>query len=148
MCRPLSKENGKTRLRNFKARNKDLVLSDEKGLRGAGRLTDKVIDPLQGYYGGAIRGDQSALDGMRKAVWAIWYHKALTNAETQHEFCPLPPNTWCAFRKAEAEGTVDQYEHKVSIPRPIFYVIKPTFNDLSNPNLISLGGVNTVRRKM
>lgn len=45
MCRP--------RLRNFKARNRDLVLSDDKGLRGAGRLTDKVIDQLQGHYGGA-----------------------------------------------------------------------------------------------
>lgn len=64
-----------TRLQNLKAENKHLVLSDGKGLKGAGRLNDKVIDLLQGYYGAAIRPNQSDLDGMRRAVWAIWYHK-------------------------------------------------------------------------
>lgn len=105
-----------TRLRSLKAQNKDLVLSDGKGLKGAGRVTDKVIDLLQGYYGATIRANQSDLNGMRRAVWAIWYHKNSTDAEPEHDLCPFPPNTWCPFRKAEIEGTLDTYSLKSSIP--------------------------------
>ncbi|KAG8266637.1 hypothetical protein J6590_108192 [Homalodisca vitripennis] len=125
-----------TRLRNYKLRNKSLILSDGKGLKGAGRLTDKVIDQLQGYYGGAIRSNQSNLDSMRRAIWAIWYHKMSSDDNPQHDLCPFPPDTWCAFRKAEVAGTVANYKHKNSIPLAIMEAIKPIFKDLSNPDLL------------
>lgn len=125
-----------TRLRNFKIKNKGLVLSDGKGLKGAGRLTDKVIDQLQGYYGAAIRSNECNLDGMRRAVWAIWCHKSWTDENPKHALCPDPPNTWCPYRKAEEAGTLGTYKHKNSIPTAIMDAIKPIFGDLCKASLL------------
>ena len=44
-----------TNLREYKRKGKGQKLSDGKGISGAGRLTDKVIDKMQNYYGKAIR---------------------------------------------------------------------------------------------
>ena len=43
---------------------------EEKVVRfgGKGRLTDKVIDALQVYYGGAIRNNKNDLQGMEQAI--------------------------------------------------------------------------------
>lgn len=57
-------------LRNFKLKSKGLILSDGKGIKGDSIFTNRLIDQLLGYSGGAIRTYQSNLDGMRRAVWA------------------------------------------------------------------------------
>ncbi len=44
-----------TSLRKLKNVSKGKKLSDGKGLGGAGRLTDKLVDTLQNYYRFAIR---------------------------------------------------------------------------------------------
>ncbi|KAG8283765.1 hypothetical protein J6590_011136 [Homalodisca vitripennis] len=45
------------KLRKSKEKIGGTKLADGKSIRGAGRLTDKVIDELQSYYRNAIRGN-------------------------------------------------------------------------------------------
>ena len=44
-------------------------------LKEQGRLSDKVTDELQNYYGKAIRENTSDLQGMTRVVWAIYFHR-------------------------------------------------------------------------
>ncbi|XP_054279210.1 uncharacterized protein LOC128997596 [Macrosteles quadrilineatus] len=120
-----------TRLRNLKKTMGGKELADGKSLKGRGRLTDKVIDELQSYYGNAIRGNTDSLDKMYKAVWATFYHRLSTDENPCHSYCPPPPDTWCKYRK-NPEG----YEHKNPIPEPVMQAIKSIYVDLSNKNLL------------
>ena len=64
-------------------------LSDKKGISGKGRLTDKVINTLQNYYGMSIRQNKGNLYRMKKAVAAILYHCSQNdNTEDRHKYCP------------------------------------------------------------
>ena len=63
-----------TALRKYKKDNKGKKLSDGKTVGGKGRLTDKVIDKMQNYYGKAIRGNKGDLNGMKESIKAIQYH--------------------------------------------------------------------------
>ena len=64
-------------------------LSDEQGIMGAGRLTDKAINTLQNYYGMAIRNNVGDLYGMKKSVRPTLFHNCdIANAEEKHQFCP------------------------------------------------------------
>lgn len=121
------------RLRNLKKKLGGSKLSDGKPIKGAGRLTDVVIDKLQGYYGKAIRENVQSVDDMRKAVWAIYHHSISTDEEPKHFLCPPPPETWCKFRKAEAENKI--YKHR-PIPKAVMEAIRPIFKDLSHPTLL------------
>ena len=61
-------------LLEYKKNKKGLKLSDGKGIGGAGRLTQDVIERIQNYYGLAIRQNKGDLPGMKKAVNAILHH--------------------------------------------------------------------------
>ena len=56
---------------------------------GKGRLTDHNIDQVQVFYGGAIRNHQNDLEGMEKAIWAVFYYSVSTDNNLQHQYCPL-----------------------------------------------------------
>ena len=71
MCVGHVQKRGGTRCRRLKQDLKDKKLEDRKGIARAGRLTDKMIDTLQNYYGFAIRENAGNLPGMVKAVNAI-----------------------------------------------------------------------------
>ena len=60
-----------TRLWRLKAENRGKKLNDGKGLAGAGRLTDKIMNTLQNYFGLAIRQNSNNLDKMTNAVRAV-----------------------------------------------------------------------------
>ncbi|KAK7104241.1 hypothetical protein V1264_018995 [Littorina saxatilis] len=82
------------RLRSLKKRNKGQVLSDGKPIGGQRRLTDAVCDKLQTYYGNAIRGNKGDLVEMRKAVWAVFFHKGSTDTKLAYTpllQCPVVP---------------------------------------------------------
>ena len=66
-------------------------LKKEKKLRGHGRLTDNNIDPMQTYYGKAIRNNKGDVKGMQKAILAILYHQTSTDKKLQHKFSPCGP---------------------------------------------------------
>ena len=56
-------------LREYKRKNEGSKLSDSKEIGAKGRLTDKVIDKMQNYYGSAIRNNTGNKDAMKKAIW-------------------------------------------------------------------------------
>lgn len=121
-----------TRLRKLKQNLKDKILSDGKTIRG--RLSDKIINELQQYYGMAIRNNANNLQEMRQAVWATYLHRSSTDDNPQHFACPDGPQSWCNYRKSQATG--DPYHHKNSIPLAVMEVIKPIYRDLGHPDLL------------
>lgn len=123
-----------TRLRTLKKVNKHVELSDGKKIGGKNRLTDTLIDQLAVYYGNAIRGNTNNLQSMIQAVWATWNHKASSDTEPLHHFCPKGPESWCKYQQAVSNKTA--FHHTKIIPKPIMDFIKPVFMDLSKPELL------------
>ncbi|GFV73145.1 uncharacterized protein TNCV_3665621 [Trichonephila clavipes] len=69
--------------------SKGIKLSDGKNISGRGRLTLKEVDSIQHYYGLAIRKHLSSVEDMKRAIWAIYFHKLSTEDNPQHALCPL-----------------------------------------------------------
>ncbi|GFU00664.1 uncharacterized protein TNCV_4818291 [Trichonephila clavipes] len=78
-----------TRLRNILKMSKGIKLSDGENISGRGRLTLKEVDSIQHYYGLAIRKNLSSVEDMKRAIWAIYFHKLSTEDNPQHALCPL-----------------------------------------------------------
>ncbi|XP_071056469.1 uncharacterized protein [Onthophagus taurus] len=122
-----------TRLRSIKK---------EKKLGGVGKLTDNLIGELTKYYGKAIRANSDSVEKMKNSIWATYYHKCSTDDHPQHEFCPVGPESWCSWRKAEAEGKLETYIHKPAIRCNVQREIFPIYEALSDDTLLQrcLGG--------
>lgn len=120
-----------TRLRKVKGKLGSKKLADGKPIKGQGRLTDKVIDELQSYYGKAIRSNSGSLEDMHRAVWATYFHRLSSDEKPHHQLCPPAPDTWCKYRKDPTT-----YKHKKSIPEAIMLEIKPVYRDLSKKDLL------------
>ena len=96
------------RCRNLRKQNKSL---GERN-KGTVTLTDNLINKLQKYYGLAIMRHQDNVDEMYKAIWATFDHLSSTNISPNHGNCPEGAESWCAYRRAEAEGlNVTQFKH-------------------------------------
>ena len=124
-----------SRLRELKRRSGKTHLEDGKTIGGKGRLTDKVIDSLQVYYGQAIRSNNSCVEEMKGAIMAIWNHIGSTDQDPQHELCPSGENSWCGYQKDLARGT-KEYCHKHPLPKAICNTIRPIFEALSANKLL------------
>ena len=106
MCRvPWEAGNLLQRLHSLKRRLGKTRLSDGKGIGGRGRLTDKVIDNLQVYYGQAIRNNTHIIEDMENAVLAIWHHTRSTDANPDHDLCPQGETSWCGYQRELAKNT-------------------------------------------
>ena len=68
-----------TALRNLKKSYRGQKLSDGKTIGGKGRLTDKLMDTLQNYYGMAIRKNKGDIQAMMRAVQASMQHNNSTD---------------------------------------------------------------------
>ena len=66
-------------LRRLVVEYKGKFLSDSKKISGTGRLTKKVIERLQNYYGMAIRSNVGDLRGMMMALQATLHHMISTD---------------------------------------------------------------------
>lgn len=102
-------------------KNKQFTTDEGKKVKGIGgqkRLSKCAIARIQGHYGAAIRGHKGDLSGMKKAVWAIYFHR-----RGEHEMC----GTWC---------TKDEKANKHSLPSYIMDEIKPVFRSLAAPDLL------------
>ncbi|GFV14238.1 uncharacterized protein TNCV_1163611 [Trichonephila clavipes] len=75
-----------TRLRNILKMSKGIKLSDGKNISGRGRLTLKEVDSIQHYYGLAIRKNLSSVEDMKRAIWAIYFHKLSTEDNPSTRF--------------------------------------------------------------
>ena len=84
-----------TRLRKLCNSYKGQKLSDGKPINGKNRLTTKIIDTLQNYYGMAIRSNTDSLVNMVNAVLATLYHVASTDDDPDHGLCPAGEDSWC-----------------------------------------------------
>ncbi|GFY27017.1 uncharacterized protein TNCV_931581 [Trichonephila clavipes] len=73
-----------TRLRNILKTSKGIKLSDGENISGRGRLTLKEVDSIQHYYGLAICKNLSSVEDMKRATWAIYFHKLSTEDNPQH----------------------------------------------------------------
>ena len=81
-------------------------LSDGKGLNGKGRLTKKVIDSLQNFYGMSIRANAGNIYQMKKSIASINHHcSANDDPADRHKYCPRDPDTtWCKYYKLGERG--------------------------------------------
>ena len=111
-----------------------------KGLGGRSKntvkLTDKVINKLQKYYGLAITRHQDNVDEMYKETWATLHHFSSTDENLNHGNCAAGANSWCSYRRAEAEG-MDLSKLMIEndylpLDKDITKALEPIFTDLSS----------------
>ena len=120
-----------TGLRNLRTKLKGTKLSDGKPLIGKGKLTEKIINLLQNYYGMAIRKNTKTVSEMRKAIGAVLYNCSKSSSkESRHLYCPKDKNTWCKWQTDKLTG------EKVSIPKAIKETLLSIFKDLIDPQLL------------
>lgn len=131
-----------TRLRNLKKEYGRQKLEDGHSIGGKGRLTNDRITELTTYYGNAIRGHCNDVTKMYQAIWATWYHKRSTDEEPNHKFCPEGKYSWCIYNRVKAQGGIQTYRHTKNIPATIMDLVKPIYEALSTPELLTrcLGG--------
>jgi hypothetical protein len=106
-----------------------MKLHDSKPFGGKGCLSQSEIDKLQAYCGLAIRRNVRNLEVMKRAVWAVFFHKLLTNEKPQHGIYPSDGDSWCKFKNSASPGV--SHEHKHSLPATVMDAIKPVFRDLA-----------------
>lgn len=123
-----------TRCRNAKKQNKGLGGKS----KNTAMLTDKLINKLQKYYGLAIMRHQDNVNEMYKAIWATFFHLSSTDKKPNHGNCPEGAESWCAYRRAEAEGlNLKQFKHDyLPLDPRVQGVLKPIYEDLSRPDLL------------
>lgn len=92
----------------MKAKQGNKKLSGGK-LQGAKRLSDTAILKIQNYYGLAIYRNTNNLEGMRKAVWALFFHLLADDEYPNRGLCPIDDETLCKYNKSHKKGEV--YEH-------------------------------------
>lgn len=119
------------------AKNKEPV---EKTLS----LTGAVMSKLSLYYQLAILQNSESVEGMKKAIWCTYYHMSSTDSNPQHEFCPTGVDSWCKYRKAEAENKLKNYKHPPAFDNDIQELLKPIYEDLTTDDLLErCVGANT-----
>ena len=126
-------------LEAYKKGMKGKVLSDGKGVGGAGRLTKDMIKRIQNYYGFAIRQNKGKLEEMKTAIMAIKYHIIREDGETlehQHRFCPKGKDSWCRFWKDKGNGT-SEYCDEGRLPMVFLTELAPIFKRLSSSELLA-----------
>lgn len=100
-------------------------------------LTVKLMKELSTNYGLAVRRNVNSVEGMRKEIWAGFYHKISTDAKPQHSYCSIE---WCKYLKAKAAK--EQYTHPPALADEVQEVLKPIYEDLTKTELLErcLGG--------
>lgn len=104
------------------------------------RLTDKMINKLQNYFGIAIRAcSGKSVNEMKRDIGASLYHCCEFGSEEQrHIICRKNALSWCKYQADLINGT-NTYKRKFSIHNKIFQVIKPVFMELSSDTLLAKG---------
>ena len=98
------------------------------------KLTDKVINKLQKYYGLATTRHQDNVDEMYKEIWATLHNLSSTDENPNHGNCPTGANSWWSYRRAEAEG-IDVTKFKLDylpLDKDITKALEPIYIDLSS----------------
>lgn len=103
-------------------------------------LTNKLMKQLSTYYGLAILRNKDSVEGMRKAIWAIYYHKISTDSKPQHNDCPSDEDSWCKYNKCADKS---KYKHQPPLSEEAQEILEPIFQDLTQDELLErcLGGL-------
>jgi len=81
---------------------------------------------------------------MRKAILASFYHKCSTDENPDHQYCPLGADSWCDWRKAEANENLKNFQHSPVFSQEIIEILEPIYFDLTSEDLLSrCVGANT-----
>ena len=100
-----------------------------------GRLTNSVIDGLTVFYGRAIRNFPGDVEGMHRAIWAVFHHSLSSDEKHNHQFCPSGSDSWCKFNRALANDE-EPPKHTPKLPMDLGPYIKPVFTELSKLELL------------
>ncbi|GFW09074.1 uncharacterized protein LOC101238613 [Trichonephila clavipes] len=106
-----------------------------KGLGGKNKLTDKLIDRIQNYYGITIRSNVGNLQKMMSSVIAAFFHCVSGKNNSLHGQCPEGSESWCRYQRAKAAGSPLK-EIQQGLPNKIINQIKPTYLKLCNETLL------------
>ncbi|GFV66544.1 uncharacterized protein LOC101238613 [Trichonephila clavipes] len=106
-----------------------------KGLGGKNKLTDKLIDRIQNYYGIAIRSNVGNLQKMMSSVIAAFFHCVSGKNNSLHGQCPEGSESWCRYQRAKAAGSPLK-EIEQGRPNKIIHQIKPTYLKLCDETLL------------
>ena len=68
---------------------------------------------------------------MWKAICASLCHRASTDENSCHEFCPT--DSWRGYHKATADKP---YGHHNPIPKPIYELMVPVYRELADKQLL------------
>ena len=97
---------------------------------GKGYLTESLINSLSVYFGGAICNFPGDVDGMFRAIWAVFHHSISADEQHDHQFCPTGSDSWCKYNRALADN-VEPPKHTPKLPKDLGPFIKPVFTALS-----------------
>ncbi|GIY24557.1 uncharacterized protein CDAR_177191 [Caerostris darwini] len=61
-------------------------------------------------------------------IWAGFYHKVSTDENPQHSYSPVGPESCCIWRKREAEGTLETFEHPPTLDDDAEEILKPIYD--------------------
>ncbi|GFV67310.1 CCHC-type domain-containing protein [Trichonephila clavipes] len=111
------------------------IKKKKKGLGGKNKLTDKLIDRIQNYYGIAIRNNVGNLQKMMSSVIAAFFHCVSGKNNSLHGQCPEGSESWCRYQRAKAAGSPLK-EIEQGLPNKIINQIKPTYLKLCNETLL------------
>ena len=65
---------------------------------------------------------------MRRAIWAIYFHRLSTNSMPRHQMCNI---LWCKYLQSEKDPKI-KFDHKShNLPEAVMDEIKPIFKLLS-----------------
>lgn len=123
-----------SRCRSLKKADKSLGGKSKTTLK----LTVNLINKLQKYYGLAIMRHQDNVDEMYKAIWATFHHLSSTDKNPNHGNCPEGAESWCAYRRAEAEElNLTKFKHDyLPLDPKVQEALKPIYEDLSRRELL------------
>ena len=117
-----------TRLHNLVKKYKGTKIP----ISGKGKLTEKLINSMQNFYGMTIKttSQKGDLYQMKKAIYAILFH--FTN-DYRHQFCPrTTTKTWCKYWNSSKKNITSS----MSIPPWIKTLILPIIQDLQADELL------------
>lgn len=139
MHQPLFQEIGYS-LRNLVKQSGIKVGEGQKkrrvSLGGRNRLTDKVIDRLQYYFGVAVRRKVNTSEKeMRDNILSSLFHCSSSDENPTHQLCPKTKDSWCFYQRAIVNGkTPDSHSTMIvrfQLPPEELEIVKNVYDRLT-----------------
>ena len=81
---------------------------------------------------------------MREAILASFYHECSTDENPDHKYCPAGADSWCEWRKADANKNLKNFNHPPAFSKEIKEILEAIYVELTSEDLLSrCVGANT-----